>query len=86
MLAASPCETDLKMLTQQGSFTVHATDEPLDQMEGCEQWLKKLVIPEGFVDDFAQALDVLGFRLADLFPDLFSLAREITNMHKPSFE
>jgi len=31
---------------------------------------------------FALALDVLGFRLADMFPDLFNLAREITNPYK----
>lgn len=29
VLAASPLETDLKMLTQQGAFTVHVTDERL---------------------------------------------------------
>lgn len=84
VLAASPLETDLKMLTQQGAFTVHVMDKPLNEMPGCDDWLKKLVIPAACVPDVAKELGVLGFRLADLFPDLRNLAREITNMHKPS--
>src|SRR5262249_15207830 len=35
-LAVSPLETDLKMLTQQGAFTVHVSDEPLNELPGCE--------------------------------------------------
>jgi hypothetical protein len=30
VVAASPLETDLKMLTQQGAFTLHVMDEPLN--------------------------------------------------------
>ncbi len=84
VLAASPLETDLKMLTQQGAFTIHVMDRPLNEVSGCDTWLKKLVIPTACVPNVAQELDVLGFRLADLFSDLHHLAREITNMHKPS--
>jgi hypothetical protein len=83
VLAASPLETDLKMLTQQGAFTVHVLDEPLNEVSDCNDWLKKLVIPAQRVRDVALELDVLGFRLGDLFPDLQNLAKEITNMHRP---
>lgn len=84
VLATSPLESDLKMLTQQGAFTVHVLDEPLNDLPGCNEWLKKIVIPAQRAPDIARDLDVLGFRLADLFPDLQNLAREITNMHRPS--
>ena len=55
---------------------MHVTDRPLDE-------LRKVVISTASVPIIAHELDVLGFRLADIFPDIFSLAREITNMHKP---
>jgi FRG domain len=83
-LAAMPLETDLKMLTQQGAFTVHVSDEPLNEMSGCDEWLKKLIIPAEDVPSVAMELDVLGFRLGDLFPDLQNLAKEISKMQSPS--
>jgi hypothetical protein len=82
-LAVAPLETDLKMLTQQGAFTVHVRDEPLNEVPDCENWLKKIVIPAARVPGVAYELDVLGFRLGDLFPDLQSLAKEITNTFRP---
>jgi len=84
VLAASPLETDLRMLAQQGAFTVHVTDEPLNNLQGCEEWLKKIKVPAASIPTIALELDVLGIRLADMFPDLHHLAIEITNMHKPS--
>jgi hypothetical protein len=64
--------------------TVHILDKPLNELPGCDEWLKKLVIPAQRVSDLAVELDVLGVRLADLFPDLQNLAKAITNMHRPS--
>lgn len=83
VLAASPVESDLKMLTQQGAFTVHVTSKPLNEMAGCDKWLKKIIVPSASVPRIARDLDLLGIRLADLFPDLQNLAKEITNMHRP---
>ena len=83
VLAASPLESDMKMLTQQGAFTVHVSGTPLDKMAGSGKWLRKMVIPASSVRSIARELNVLGIRLADLFPDLQSLAKEITNMHPP---
>lgn len=84
VLAVTPLETDLKMLTQQGAFTVHVIDTPLNQLPNCSDWLKRVIIPAQGVAGMARELDVLGVRLADLFPDLQSLAKEITNMYPPS--
>jgi hypothetical protein len=84
VLAVAPIESDVKMLTQQGAFTIHVADEPLNLTTGSEEWLKKIVVPVRYVPDIALELDVLGLRLAGLFPDLYHLAREIKKEHKPA--
>jgi hypothetical protein len=53
-------------------------------LTGRDEWLKKIVIPSSSIRRMALELDVLGVRLADLFPDLHHLAREIKNVHRPS--
>lgn len=83
VLAVSPLETDLKMLTQQGAFTLHVMEEPLTELPDCADWLMKIEIPAASTASIARDLDLLGFRLADLFPDLHHLAREIRSAHKP---
>jgi hypothetical protein len=84
VLAASPLEIDMRMFVQQGQFTVHVTDQALNQMAGSDGWLRKIKIPADAVPQMARELDLLGVRLADIFPDLENLAKEITNMHPPS--
>jgi len=84
VLAVAPVESDVKMFAQQGTFTVHVSDEPLDLMAGSEEWLKKIVVPEQHVPEMALELDVLGVRLSGLFPDLYHLAREIEKGHRPA--
>lgn len=76
VIAAMPIETDLRMLIQQGAFTVHSSTQELDRLDGSDRWLRKLIIPTQYKADIAKQLDILGFRLADLFPDLDSLAKE----------
>lgn len=84
VLAVAPIESDVKMFAQQGAFTVHVADEPLNVMPGSEEWLKKIVVPVQHVPRMALELDVLGLRLAGLFPDLYHLAREIKKGHRPA--
>lgn len=84
VLAASPLEIDMRMFVQQGQFTVHVTNQELNKMAGSENWLRKVKIPVEVVSQVALELDLLGIRLADIFPDLENLARELTNMHRPS--
>jgi hypothetical protein len=83
VLATSPLERDLRMFVQQGQFTVHVTEEPLTQLINCDRWLMKIRIPSQSVPRIARELDVLGLRLADIFPDLQNLAIELGNMHRP---
>ena len=76
-------ETDLRMLIQQGAFTFHATDVPLDLMTDCSDWLIKYIIPTQAIPSIARDLAVLGFRRGDLFPDLDNLATELMGIHQP---
>lgn len=84
VLAAVPPNQDLRMVMQQGNFTVHTGREPLESTKNSEHWLQKIIIPRTAIPRLASSLDVLGMRLSDVFPDLSHLAIELTNMHRPS--
>jgi hypothetical protein len=75
--AAMAVEADPRMQMQQGAFTVHASDTPIERIDGCQSWLCKIVIPRTAVVTFAHELHLLGYRIDYLFPDLGSLAREL---------
>jgi len=83
--AAMAVETDLRMQMQQGAFTVHASGEPLNRMADCQDWLRKYVIPLQSLPSMAWELELLGFRLGDLFPDLENLAKELRGIHLPLY-
>jgi hypothetical protein len=82
IVAARPLETDSRMFTQQAGFTVHVRKDPLDQIENAEQWLKRIIIPAKAVPEVAEEIKALGFRLADIFPDLYSLATELRSLYR----
>jgi hypothetical protein len=84
VLAVAPIESDMKMFAQQGAFTVHVADEPLNLISGSDEWLKKFAVPLEHIPRMALELDILGLRLSDLFPDLYHLAREIKKEHRPA--
>jgi hypothetical protein len=81
--AATPMETDLRMLVQQGAFTVHSSTKELDQLRGSARWLRKIMIPREYKSRIAKELDILGFRSADLFPNLDNLAKEAMAQYPP---
>jgi FRG domain len=83
IIAAMPIETDARMQVQQGSFTVHASDNSLDEMAGSSSWLYKFAIPAEAKPKVARELELMGFRLGDLFPDLGNLAAELKGRHIP---
>jgi hypothetical protein len=84
VVAAMAVETDLRMQMQQGCFTVHGSDIPLNHMDGCADWLRKYVISVRSLPSMARELEILGFRLGDLFPDLANLATELRGVHRPA--
>lgn len=82
IVAARPLETDSRMFAQQAGFTVHVRKDPLDQIENAEQWLNRIIIPAQVVPEVADEMKALGFRLADIFPDLYSLASELKALYR----
>lgn len=70
-------ETDLRMFVQQGSFTIHSTTTPLDELRIPRGVLRKYVIPAQVCERFALELAVSGFRKGDIYPDLQNLALDL---------
>jgi len=76
-LAVMHQEVDLRMMVQQGRFTIHGDRVPLEEHPEASRFLKKLEIPQESRLTFKRELRVLGIRRATLFPDLQSLAYEL---------
>lgn len=81
--AALSFERDIRMHAQQSAFTVHSSDCPLELLEGKERWLKKIIIPSEVAQDMAWDIKYLGIDSSYIFPDLTSLANEITETFSP---
>jgi hypothetical protein len=79
--AAVPFESDVRMQVQQGVFTIHTTGVPLETMPDANAWLRRFVIPQSAISAVSREVEVLGLGLADLFPDLGSLAQELRVQH-----
>lgn len=83
IMAAMAAETDMRMFVQQGCFTIHSYKGPLNQREGHQRYLSALRIPARNVCEVAFAIDALGFRKGDIFPDLEHLAGELKERFRP---
>jgi hypothetical protein len=81
--AATPIEADLRMLVQQGAFTVHSSTHELNSLGGSNRWLRQILIPIECKVNIAKELAILGVRPADLFPDLGNLAKEAMEAYVP---
>ncbi|HZH97863.1 MAG TPA: FRG domain-containing protein [Fimbriimonadaceae bacterium] len=77
-MAVSPAQSDIRLLTQQAGFTVHGDEQPLDEIEGSEQFLCRILLPEEDCPRIADELAAVGIRRSTLFPDLENLARELS--------
>lgn len=78
---AMAIEHDPRIQLQQGAFTVHSSRTPINLFEGCENWLRKLVIDRAAVESFFEELALLGMKKSNLFPDLSALTSELKSMH-----
>jgi len=84
VMAAMAAETDVRMFVQQGCFTVHSYQGPLNKREGHEEYLHALRIPADKIRNLAFEIDVCGFRKGDIFPDLDHLADEFKGLYRPT--
>ena len=82
VLAVMSQDVDLRMTVQQGAFTVHGTDAPLDGRAGADGYLAKFVIPASARQRLLEELWFLGVRRASLFPDLANLALDLASDHR----
>lgn len=78
-VAVMASETDLRMMVQQGAFTVHAKDcGELDLHADFRRHLVKFVIQD--VARFAEEISTAGFAEAGIYPDLDHLSSELTRL------
>jgi FRG domain len=82
--AAVPSETDLRMLMQQGAFTIHTSKRLLTDIPGADELLRQFIIPADALPHMRSDLEILSIRLGDVFPDLTHLAAELSADHKTS--
>lgn len=82
VMAVMAAETDLRMFVQQGCFTIHSYQGPLNRRDGHEPYLSGLRIPAHRIQDMAFDLDICGFRKGDIFPDLNNLADEFKGRYR----
>lgn len=71
---------DLRMLLQHATYTVHGCPEAMEEAEWAREMLIKFVIPWDVKDSLANDLWHLGVRRSILFPDLDSLATDMTGL------
>lgn len=80
---AMALEHDPRIQLQQSAFTIHSSRIPIDQMPGCDAWLRKYIIRQEHIRDFHEELYLLGVRKSSLFPDLSALTSELKALHRP---
>ncbi|HUX21481.1 MAG TPA: FRG domain-containing protein [Spirochaetia bacterium] len=83
IVAAMAVENDPRIRAQQGAFTVHSSNNPLNTLSSCEEWLVKIVIPREFTESLCQEIRSLGVQRSILFPDLTNLAEELKTDIRP---
>ena len=77
VMAVMGQDVDLRMTLQQGAFTLHGTDFPLNDRPDANRYLAKFVIPHAVRDKLKEELWFLGIRRSCLFPDLANLALDL---------
>ncbi|MEM6394117.1 MAG: FRG domain-containing protein [Planctomycetota bacterium] len=79
-LAILSNELDPRMLVQQGVFTIHGTGEDLSRVDKLGGVLTRFIVSSNAKSRIAAELDWLGVRRRTLFPDLASLADDLSRM------
>lgn len=77
VLAVMGQDVDLRMTLQQGAFTLHGTNAPLNEHPNASGFLAKFTISHSARKIISEELWFLGVRRASLFPDLANLALDL---------
>ena len=75
--AILPKQIDIRMLLQMSRFTIHGNPTPLEDFPDLNNYLYKIIIPEGKKDEIATQLAYMGIVDSNLFPDLDHLASDL---------
>lgn len=70
-------EVDLRLMLQQGVFTLHGTGTPLDLHPAADKRLIRFHIDKGDKGEILGQLSLLGFERMNLFPDLDNMCRSL---------
>lgn len=79
-LAVAAPRSDRRMAAQLGNYTIHGTREPLEQHAQSDTFLYRVRIPAIATPTIRRELSLAGVRSSILFPDLESLARELSEL------
>ncbi|GAB2883189.1 FRG domain-containing protein [Uliginosibacterium flavum] len=72
--------TDRRMAAQLGNYTIHDQRIPLETHPDSGEFLARVLIPESAYNKIRSDLSVAGIKRSSLFPDLSTLAKEISNL------
>lgn len=81
VLACRAIECDLRMIAQQAAFTIHSTDTPLEELDNADKFLCKLIIRKTVKAKFAKQLNILGYNLKNIFPDMEHISKELKDKY-----
>jgi len=76
-VAVVPLEADVRMLAQCGTYTIHSSNRPMDQLPHASKYLMRVPVPAKTKQSLAKELWNVGIRRSNLFPDLQNLAAEL---------
>ena len=74
-------EVDVRMLVQQGTFSIHGDAQPIEDMPDADTFVRKYVIPAKAKWELQLQLASIGIERHSLFPDLENLARYLSTLH-----
>lgn len=76
IIACHSVEKDLRMYSQQSSFTVHNSKKRLEDICDSET-LFKYVIPKDYKQEFYESVSVLGISTRFIYPDMEHVSKDI---------
>ncbi|MGX9367170.1 FRG domain-containing protein [Desulfoplanes sp. PS50] len=71
---------DIRMMVQLGNYTIHRNSTPIENYPDASKFLTKVTIPPDSITAIRRDLSVCGIRHSSLFPDLSSLATELSEI------
>ena len=77
IIACHSVENDLRMYVQKSAFTVHDSDIPLNKQTYSSELLIKAVIPKSRKIYFRKTLDICGYTLSNIYPDVEHISKEL---------